>query len=58
MPIRRVRNQSVFYGIEMDVVDVRAEIVPVANRVFPKAALPDAALALGGAGGGARLAGG
>jgi hypothetical protein len=38
-----------FDRIEMNVVDMTGEIAFVAQRVFPIAALPDAALSSGGA---------
>jgi hypothetical protein len=35
----------VLYRVEVNVIDMAGEIVGVADRVFPIAALPDAALA-------------
>jgi hypothetical protein len=39
-------HQAVFYGIMMNIIDMRPTIIIVPNQMFPKAALPDAALAL------------
>jgi hypothetical protein len=44
-PIARPRDMAVLDGVEMDVVEVRFEIGFIANRMFPKAALPDTAAA-------------
>jgi hypothetical protein len=46
-PLRRRRNEAVLDGIEMDVIHVRGTVRVVADGVLPKAALPDAAFAVG-----------
>src|SRR4051812_13352075 len=45
-PVRDARGMAVLHRIEVDVVDMTREVVFVAQRVFPIAPLPDAALAL------------
>ena len=37
---------TMFYGIDVDVIDMTREIVFIANLMSPEAALPDAAFAL------------
>ena len=44
-PILRALGITVLHGIDVDVIDVVLQIALVANDVFVKAALPNAALA-------------
>lgn len=46
-PIADTRYQTVFDGIEMNVVDVAGEIVVVADGVLPEPALPQRQIAIG-----------
>ncbi len=41
-PVAYSRNVAVFHGIEVDVIDVIAQIAFVADQMLPVAALPDA----------------
>lgn len=50
-PIGGSGDISVFNGIVMDVIDVAAKIVIVAESMFPKPALPYAAFTLAAAAG-------
>jgi hypothetical protein len=50
-PIGRSRDKLVFDRVEMDIVEMPGKIVGITYCVFPKTALPNPALALGGAGG-------
>ena len=45
-PVAYLRNVAVFHGIEVDVIDVIAQIAFVADQMLPIAALPDAAFCL------------
>lgn len=56
-PIPHARRVAVLDRIEMDVIDVPCKIDPVAQRVLPITALPNPALALGGAADGNLFAG-
>ena len=44
-PIHHAADPSVFYGIEMNVIDVRGIILVIADRVLPKSSLPNPAFA-------------
>lgn len=43
-PLRRFPDIAVLDWVEVDIIHVRGEILVVADRVFPEAPLPDAAL--------------
>lgn len=57
-PILHAVDVAVLHRVEMDVIDMPREIGFVAQRVFPIATLPQAALAFTGTAGGDPLAGG
>ena len=57
-PIRCLRHISMFHGIEINVIAMTREISLVAQRVLPKAPLPDATLAFADAAGRTLLASG
>ena len=57
-PVPHADGVAVFHRIEVNVVEVPRRILLVAQGVFPIPTLPDPALALGGAAGGAPFASG
>ena len=45
-PVADVRDKPMFHGIEMNVIHVPLEILFVADRMFPKAPLPQREIAI------------
>ena len=48
-PFPDSRHESMFHGIDMNIVDVSVKILFIANRMLPLATLPDTAFAFGSA---------